>query len=65
MIVADLSSQQLHCGMSHSTIDYAARGLNLEVEVHPIPTFDNLTALDAVVERMQELGLYLMYDMRW
>jgi hypothetical protein len=34
-------------------------------EVHPVPTFDNLTAFDAVVDRMQELGLYLMYDMRW
>ncbi|THH33377.1 hypothetical protein EUX98_g816 [Antrodiella citrinella] len=33
--------------------------------VHPIPTFDNLTALDLVIDRMQELGLYLMYDMRW
>ncbi|KAI0087549.1 hypothetical protein BDY19DRAFT_994867 [Irpex rosettiformis] len=33
--------------------------------VHPVPTFDNLTALNAVVDRMQELGLYLMYDMRW
>ncbi|KAH8092183.1 hypothetical protein BXZ70DRAFT_461711 [Cristinia sonorae] len=33
--------------------------------VHPIPTFDNLTALDLVVDRMEELGLFLMYDMRW
>ncbi|TCD66256.1 hypothetical protein EIP91_001619 [Steccherinum ochraceum] len=33
--------------------------------VHPIPTFDNLTALDLVIDRMEELGLYLMYDMRW
>lgn len=33
--------------------------------VHPVPTFDNLTALDAVLDRMQELGLYLMYDFRW
>ena len=33
--------------------------------VHPVPTFDNLTALNLVVERMQELGLWLMYDMRW
>ena len=35
------------------------------VKVHPVPTFDNLTALNAVLDRMQELGLYLMYDMRW
>ena len=34
-------------------------------QVHPIPTFDNLTALNEVLDRMQELGLYLMYDMRW
>ncbi|EKM52442.1 uncharacterized protein PHACADRAFT_126254 [Phanerochaete carnosa HHB-10118-sp] len=33
--------------------------------VHPVPTFDNLTALDLILDRMQELGLYLMYDMRW
>ncbi|KAK7684428.1 hypothetical protein QCA50_012375 [Cerrena zonata] len=33
--------------------------------VHPVPTFDNLTAFDLVVDRMQELGLWLMYDMRW
>ncbi|KAI0698278.1 hypothetical protein BC835DRAFT_1269232 [Cytidiella melzeri] len=42
--------------------DIKAQGFTV---VHPIPTFDNLTALNAVVERMQELGLYLMYDMRW
>ncbi|KAJ3558919.1 hypothetical protein NM688_g643 [Phlebia brevispora] len=33
--------------------------------IHPIPTFDNLTALEDVIERMREQGLYLMYDMRW
>ncbi|KAJ3515200.1 hypothetical protein NLJ89_g1909 [Agrocybe chaxingu] len=33
--------------------------------VHPIPTFDNLTALEIVLDKMQEAGLYLMYDMRW
>ncbi|KAH9476841.1 hypothetical protein JR316_0010757 [Psilocybe cubensis] len=32
--------------------------------VHPIPSFDNLTALDIVLDKMQEAGLYLMYDMR-
>ena len=35
------------------------------VQIHPIPTFDNLTALEEVIDRMEELGLYLMYDMRW
>ncbi|KAI0742968.1 hypothetical protein C8Q80DRAFT_1221302 [Daedaleopsis nitida] len=33
--------------------------------IHPIPTFDNLTALAQVVQRMEEVGIYLMYDMRW
>ncbi|OSD00692.1 hypothetical protein PYCCODRAFT_1437014 [Trametes coccinea BRFM310] len=33
--------------------------------IHPIPTFDNLTALAEVVQRMEEVGIYLMYDMRW
>ncbi|KAF8804202.1 hypothetical protein BYT27DRAFT_7194948 [Phlegmacium glaucopus] len=32
--------------------------------VHPIPTFDNITILDEVLDKMQEAGLYLMYDMR-
>lgn len=33
--------------------------------IHPIPTFDNLTALAQVIQRMEEVGIYLMYDMRW
>lgn len=33
--------------------------------VHPVPTYDNLTALELVIDRMEELGLWLMYDMRW
>ncbi|KAF8841646.1 hypothetical protein BDN67DRAFT_500043 [Paxillus ammoniavirescens] len=33
--------------------------------IHPVPTFDNLTAFNMVVDRMQEVGLYLMYDMRF
>ncbi|KAF9458112.1 hypothetical protein BDZ94DRAFT_1313563 [Collybia nuda] len=32
--------------------------------VHPVPAFNNITALDAVLDKMQEAGLYLMYDMR-
>ncbi|KAH7890176.1 hypothetical protein F5I97DRAFT_1965248 [Phlebopus sp. FC_14] len=32
--------------------------------IHPVPTFDNMTALDEVLDRMQEVGMYLMYDMR-
>ncbi|KAF8606045.1 hypothetical protein BDV93DRAFT_35336 [Ceratobasidium sp. AG-I] len=37
-------------------------GFNL---VHPIPTFDNATALELLLDRMEELGLWLIYDMRW
>lgn len=33
--------------------------------IHPVPTFSNMTAFLDVVDRMQEVGLYLMYDMRW
>ncbi|KAJ6590961.1 hypothetical protein DFH09DRAFT_1419580 [Mycena vulgaris] len=32
--------------------------------VHPVPTFGNLDALGRVLDRMEELGLYLVYDMR-
>jgi len=42
--------------------DIKARGMNT---VHPVPTFGNLTALELVLDRMEELGLWLMYDMRW
>ncbi|TFK71552.1 hypothetical protein BDN72DRAFT_869928 [Pluteus cervinus] len=33
--------------------------------IHAVPNFDNLTALDIVLDKMQDAGLYLMYDMRW
>ncbi|KZT00619.1 uncharacterized protein LAESUDRAFT_533884 [Laetiporus sulphureus 93-53] len=33
--------------------------------IHPIPTYDNLTQLQEVITRMEEVGIYLMYDMRW
>ncbi|KAH9067994.1 hypothetical protein EDB83DRAFT_2314809 [Lactarius deliciosus] len=39
-----------------------SQGINV---VHPIPTFDNLTAFNIMVDKMEELGLWLMYDMRW
>jgi len=32
--------------------------------VHPVPSFDNITTLDEVLDKMEEVGLYLMYDMR-
>ena len=34
-------------------------------QIHPIPTYDNLTALELMIERMEQVGIYLMYDMRW
>ncbi|KAK7042477.1 hypothetical protein R3P38DRAFT_2890684 [Favolaschia claudopus] len=32
--------------------------------VHPVPTFSNWTALEKVLDRMEELDLYFIYDMR-
>ncbi|KAJ7625105.1 hypothetical protein DFH06DRAFT_1229887 [Mycena polygramma] len=32
--------------------------------VHPVPTFGDLAALERVLDRMEELGLYFVYDMR-
>ena len=32
--------------------------------VHPVPPFDNTTQLNEVLDQMESLGLYLMYDMR-
>ncbi|KAG7443200.1 uncharacterized protein BT62DRAFT_1034528 [Guyanagaster necrorhizus] len=37
------------------------QGFNI---IHPVPTFSNLTALDEVLDEMERLGMYLMYDMR-
>ncbi|KAH9834490.1 uncharacterized protein C8Q71DRAFT_769168 [Rhodofomes roseus] len=46
-----------------STIDEAkAMGISI---IHPIPSYDNLTQLQEVITRMEEVGMYLMYDMRW
>ncbi|TFK75617.1 hypothetical protein BDN72DRAFT_786858 [Pluteus cervinus] len=38
-----------------------AQGFNL---VHPVPPFEDITALNRILDRMEELGLYLVYDMR-
>ncbi|KAJ7596116.1 hypothetical protein C8J56DRAFT_395738 [Mycena floridula] len=37
------------------------QGFNI---IHPVPSFSNLTALEEVLDLMDELGMYLMYDMR-
>lgn len=33
--------------------------------MHPVPPFENLTALEEVLDYMEGSGLLLMYDMRW
>ncbi|KAH8989019.1 hypothetical protein EDB86DRAFT_2831777 [Lactarius hatsudake] len=38
------------------------QGINV---VHPIPPYDDMTAFNRMVDKMEELGLWLMYDMRW
>lgn len=35
----------------------------LSAQVHPLPSFDNLTALNYMVGKMEELGFWLMYGM--
>ncbi|KAI0297066.1 hypothetical protein B0F90DRAFT_1811231 [Multifurca ochricompacta] len=40
-------------------------GNDTVLEIHPIPPFDNLTTFNHMVDKMEELGLWLMYDMRW
>ncbi|KAI3614836.1 hypothetical protein WG66_003340 [Moniliophthora roreri] len=35
-----------------------------EPQIHPVPSFENATALEEVLDEMQRVGLYLMYDMR-
>ncbi|KAI0729759.1 hypothetical protein C8Q72DRAFT_912755 [Fomitopsis betulina] len=42
--------------------DAKTQGFNI---IHPIPSFDNLTQLQEVVTRMEEQGVYLIYDMRF
>ncbi|OCB91484.1 hypothetical protein A7U60_g1259 [Sanghuangporus baumii] len=42
--------------------DLKERGITI---VHPVPTFDNITAFAEVLDHMEQLGLYLMYDMRF
>ncbi|THH04216.1 hypothetical protein EW145_g5685 [Phellinidium pouzarii] len=42
--------------------DLKNRGFTI---VHPVPPFDNLTALNEILDHMEEIGLYLMYDMRF
>ncbi|PCH43231.1 hypothetical protein WOLCODRAFT_138259 [Wolfiporia cocos MD-104 SS10] len=53
--------------------DYLATNLSVIDEmkeqgytiIHPVPPYSNLTQLMAVIKRMEEVGIYLMYDMRW
>ena len=54
---------QVQCGKYGQSAIYVSR--NESAQVHPIPPFDNLTAFNLMVDKMEELGLWLMYDMRW
>ncbi|KAF9812775.1 hypothetical protein IEO21_05978 [Rhodonia placenta] len=47
------------------TTALAERGTDMTDQIHPIPTFGNLTQLQEVIARIEEVGMYLMYDMRW
>lgn len=38
------------------------QGFNI---IHIVPSFENMTAFEMVLDRMQEVGMYLMYDMRF
>lgn len=33
-------------------------------QVHPVPPFGDDDALDAMLDHIEQVGLYLMYDMR-
>lgn len=65
-VIDDIASQGFTV-VSDIEPDYSRIGhiLMPSVQIHPIPTFDNLTALAEVIQRMEEVGIYLMYDMRW
>lgn len=53
---------QVQCGQYGQSTICVSR--NTSGQVHPIPPFDNLTAFNLMVDKMEELGLWLMYDMR-
>ncbi|KAH9067984.1 hypothetical protein EDB83DRAFT_2506228 [Lactarius deliciosus] len=46
----------------HGCINHIKRW---HAQVHPIPPYDDLTAFNRMVDKMEDLGLWLMYDMRW
>jgi hypothetical protein len=48
---------------SNFTIESTLKGQGFTV-VHPVPTFDNTSELNRVLDLMQENGLWLIYDMR-
>ena len=52
---------QLQCGQFAPTTIRVSK--HISVQVHPVPTFDNLTAFNLMVDKMEELGLWLMYEM--
>lgn len=42
--------------------DLQSQGVNV---VHPVPPYDDMTAFGHMVDVMEQLGLWLMFDMRW
>ena len=59
--IINLDSQLYECTIL--SYEYISTD-HLSTQVHPNPPYDNATALDLILDRMQEVGLYLMYDMR-
>ena len=39
--------------------------MHRHAQVHPIPPFDDWTGFNLMVDEMERLGLWLIYDMRW
>ena len=52
---------QIQCGQyAQATICVSE---HISVQIHPLPAFDNLTVFNHIVDKMEELGLWLMYEM--
>ncbi|KAJ7628391.1 hypothetical protein FB45DRAFT_918172 [Roridomyces roridus] len=72
LLVGDLDKPLFPIGFYTSFDNYLASNLSILDDikdqgfniVHPVPTFGDLAALERVLDRMELLGLYLVYDMR-
>jgi hypothetical protein len=63
-VLSDLKNQGYVLALRHCVLWMTDRQGRLNV-IHPIPPFPDTTQLDRVLDEMEKLGLYLMYDMRW